>query len=65
MLFDTHVHLIDPRFDEDRAAVLARARAAGLADASDFNLMAARAIEHLAQRIENLAEGLEKRPDKS
>lgn len=30
MLFDTHVHLIDPRFDEDRAAVLARARAAGL-----------------------------------
>ncbi len=30
MLFDTHVHLIDPRFDEDRAAVLERARAAGL-----------------------------------
>lgn len=27
--------------------------------------MAARAIEHLAQRIENLAEGLEKRADKS
>lgn len=31
MLFDTHVHLSDPRFDEDRAAVIARARAAGLA----------------------------------
>ncbi len=30
MLFDTHVNLIDPRFDEDRAAVLERARAAGL-----------------------------------
>jgi TatD DNase family protein len=31
VLFDTHVHLIDPRFDPDRDAVLARARAAGLA----------------------------------
>ena len=30
MLFDTHVHLCDPRFDEDRAAVLGRARAAGV-----------------------------------
>ena len=30
MLFDTHVHLIDPRFDEDRAEALTRAKAAGL-----------------------------------
>lgn len=31
MLFDTHAHLIDPRFDPDREEVLARARSAGLA----------------------------------
>lgn len=30
MLFDTHAHLLDSRFDADRAEVLARARAAGL-----------------------------------
>lgn len=30
MLFDTHVHLIDPRFDSDRGEAVARARAAGL-----------------------------------
>ena len=31
LLFDTHAHLHDPAFDGDRAAVLDRARAAGLA----------------------------------
>lgn len=30
MLFDTHAHLLDSRFDADRAEALARARAAGL-----------------------------------
>lgn len=31
MIFDTHAHLCDPAFDADRAEVLARARAAGVA----------------------------------
>ena len=31
VLFDTHAHLHDPAFDADRAAVIARARAAGVA----------------------------------
>jgi TatD DNase family protein len=30
VLFDTHAHLHDPAFDEDRGAVLARARATGV-----------------------------------
>jgi TatD DNase family protein len=30
VLFDTHAHLHDPAFDADRAAVIARARAAGV-----------------------------------
>jgi len=31
-LFDSHAHLTDPRFDDDRDAVLARAAAAGVAE---------------------------------
>lgn len=31
MLFDTHAHLNDPKFDEDREAALARAKDAGVA----------------------------------
>lgn len=30
MLFDSHCHLTDPRFDDDRAEVIARAQAAGV-----------------------------------
>ncbi len=32
MLFDTHAHLDQPEFDEDRAEVIARAQAAGVAE---------------------------------
>src|ERR1051325_12237218 len=30
MLFDTHTHLDDPRYNEDREAMIARARDAGV-----------------------------------
>ena len=52
-LVDTHAHLMDPAFDGDRDAVLARARAAGVAALVlvGYDLPSSRAAVELAGRV--------------
>jgi TatD DNase family protein len=52
-LVDTHAHLMDPAFDADRDAVLARATAAGVAGLLlvGYDLPSSRAAVELAQRL--------------
>jgi len=52
-LVDTHAHLMDPAFDADRAAVLARARAAGVEALVlvGYDLPSSRAAVALAREI--------------
>jgi TatD DNase family protein len=54
-LVDTHAHLMDPAFDADRDAVLARATAAGVAALVlvGYDLPSSRAAVALAQQLES------------
>ena len=53
VLVDTHAHLMDPAFDPDREAVLARARAAGVAAyvVVGYDVATSRAAVELAARL--------------